>query len=181
MGLVVSLAVALASPRLAEGAGRPDRHLGPARRVALVTFPLETLLTGAFYQPTLTVELRVALGARLALTVSPIGVWYAAGGVASSHGGGTGGRLGLQYYFSRSLSGPFMGLQGGDLEAFVGGRRGRSVGGSFTFGYVLTRKDDFDLSLGLGLGYWHRMGILKQGPAGVPEVLSLQLGIGWSR
>ena len=181
LALSLLAAALLCAPSDAAARERRDRHLGPAREIAIVTFPLETILTGAFYQPALAIELRVAVGARFVVTVTPLGVWYAAGGVTDVHGGGVGGRIGVQYYTSRSLAGPFFGLQGGDVEAFIGGRRGRSVGGSFTAGYVLTRRDEFDLSVAVGFGYWHRMGVLDTGSAGIPEIMSLQLGIGWSR
>ena len=178
VALVAAVSLVCAARVADAGAPRKDRHLGPARSVAVLTFPLETLMTAAFYRPALSVQLRTDLGAKVALTLRVTGIWYAAGGLVDDHAGGFGLALGVQYYTSKPLSGPFFGLEGGDVEIFAGHHHGRSYGGSFTFGYGLAFQDGWYLSFGLGLGYWHREGIIDKGPT-FPEIMSLRLGVGW--
>lgn len=178
-----TLAAATVGAGPAWAAERPDRYLGPARKVAVLVFPLETILGATTQEPLLAVEVRIDLGAGLALAIRPIGVWYVKGGVSDAHGGGVGGALALHWYLQRALAGPFLALQGGDIEAFVGGERGRTVGGSAIFGYAWSlrskgRSSGPLFSVGLGLGYWHRMGVVDTGPVW-PEILSLRFGAGW--
>lgn len=153
--------------------------LGPSRDIAVLTFPLETAFTAVYYQPLFEIEARAAISDAFALTARGMAVWYVQGGIADDgHGWGAGGTLGFQYYLVRRLSGPFVGLHGGDIESFVDGERGRTFGGAVLFGYVLN--DDWaTLSLGLGIGYWHRTGVVDVGTS-LPEILSLNVGVGWA-
>lgn len=176
-GLLLALAGGAPAPARAQPE-RPDRDLGPARGLALLAFPLEAFLSASAWQPIFAVELRVDLGAGLALGVRPMGVWYAKGSVADAHGGGVGGAVALLWFLQRALAGPYVGLQAGDVEAFVGGGRGRTVGGSALFGYARSWRSGALLDVALGLGYWHRMGVVDVGQTW-PEVLSLRFGLGW--
>ena len=155
-----------------------DRHLGPARTSAVLAFPLDTLLTAASGRTRFELEVRVNLAHGLALAVRPIGLWLVPRSPEEGHGGGIGGALALQWFTRRALAGPFVALQGGDVEAFAGGQRGRMFGVSAIFGYVISWENGAMLSLGVGLGYWHRAGVLDTGIQ-VPEILSLRLGTGW--
>lgn len=165
------------APAAAQPARR-DRHLGPARDVQLLVFPLESFLSASAWQPIFAVEVRVHVGAGVALAARPMGVWYAAGTVGEGHGGGVGGALALLWYLDRALAGPYVGVQGGDVEAFVDGERGRTFGGSALFGYARTWRSGALVDVALGLGYWHRTGVLDTGQTW-PEVLSLRVGLGW--
>ncbi len=159
---------------------RPDRHLGPANDFAVLAFPLETALTAGFYQPLLGVDTRFALSDHVVIHVRPMDARYVKGGLDHNHHGwGVGGLAGFQYYLNRRMAGPFVGLQGGDVEAFVGGRRGHNFGGTALFGYTLTQNGGFVMSVGIGFGYWHRTGVLDSGGVALPEFMTLHLGLGW--
>lgn len=180
---VVSLSVALVALLLTGPAGgsneRLERDLGPEQSLVVLVFPLELALTAAYAEPMLGVELRGHVGSRWVLTARPLVVWYLPQSVGR-HGYGLGGRAGVHYYLTRPLAGPFLGLQGGLVEALVGSSRGRMFGGTLSFGFARTWPGGNTLSLGLGFGYWHRQGAIRRG-AGIPEVLSLELGLGWGR
>ena len=136
------------------------------------------MLTAIGGAPQLAAEVRFDLGAGLAIAVRPMAIWYLPVAPREEHGGGVGAALGLHWYQRRGLSGPFLAIQAGDVEAFVGGGRGRMVGGSAIFGYTISYESGGMISMGLGLGYWHRMGVLDTGVQW-PEILSLRLGAGW--
>lgn len=157
---------------------RQDRYLGPGRTIAVLAFPLEAALNASAGAPQLSVEVRIDLGAGWAIGVRPIGVWYLPGARRDVHGGGVGAAIALQWYFERPLAGGFVGLQAGDVEAFIGGERGRLFGATAIFGYAISWDNGAMLSVGLGLGYWHRAGVLDSGVQW-PEILSLRLGAGW--
>jgi hypothetical protein len=157
---------------------RTDRNLGPARDWALVTFPFDLLLTSLAGAPRFEVELRADLGGGIALGVRPMVSWYLPAVEGEAHGGGLGGSLVLAWYLERSLAGPFVAVQGGDLEAWLPDGRGRMAGGSVIFGYGASLQDGVLVNVGLGFGYWPRSGALDVGVQ-MPEVLSLRLEMGW--
>lgn len=178
--VALALLAAASAPRSATAQPtRRDRDLGPARDVQLVVFPLESFVSASAWQPIFAVEARVHVGAGFALAIRPMGVWYAAGTTrADGHGGGVGGALAVLWYLERPLAGPYVGLQGGDVEAFVGDERGRTFGGSALFGYARSWPSGALLDVALGVGYWHRMGVVDTGQTW-PEILSLRFGLGW--
>lgn len=155
-----------------------DRYLGPERDVTLLAFPLEAALNATSGSPQLALEVRKDLGHGLAIAVRPIGVWYLPNDNHAEHGGGIGVALGIQWYTRRALSGPFVAIQGGDIEAFIAGERGRMFGASAIFGWSINWEGGAVMSVGVGLGYWHREGVLDSGVQW-PEILSIRLGTGW--
>lgn len=163
-------------PELALDDVDADPRLGPERRVAVVAFPLEVLASAAGGRALFGAEVRLGLTPRLAITLKPIAAWLFGG--HSGDGFGAGGAVGLHWYTRRLLSGPFVGVQAGDIEAFRDGRRGRSAGGGVVFGYSVSYADGGIVCVGVGFGYWHRMGVVAGGP-NLPEILSLRLDTGW--
>jgi len=156
----------------------PDRHLGPARDISVLAFPMEALMHATSGSPQLAVEVRVDVGHGVALGVRPIGVWYLPSRDHKVHGGGIGGALTLHWYTRRALSGPYLGLVAGDVEAFLDGERGRIVGASTIFGYALSYDSGALIHVGVGLGYWHKMGVVDNGIQW-PELLSFRVATGW--
>ncbi len=154
------------------------RLLGPARDVAVLAFPLDALIHAGAGAPRLAIEVRIALSERLALAVRPIGVWFVPTADREAHGGGGGAAIGVQWFLERPLAGPYVSVQAGDVEVSIDGEGGRFVGGDAVFGYALSWEGGAQLSLGVGFGYWHRMGVVDRG-LNFPDVLSLRVGIGW--
>lgn len=155
-----------------------DRFLGPARQVALLAFPLEILLNASAGAPQLALEVRIDLADNLALGIRPMLIWYLPSKKDAPHGGGFGGAISVQYYLDRPLSGPYVALQVGEVEAFIGDKRGRMFGGSAIFGWAINWDNGAVMTFGVGLGYWHRFGVLDTGIQW-PEILSLRIGAGW--
>ena len=156
-----------------------DRHLGPARDIVILMFPLDIIVSSIAEKPMLAVEVRKNLGEGWAIGVQPAVVYYAPGSTLSdAHGGGLGLVLSGHWYEKRALAGGFVTLQVGDIEAFVGDEFGRTVGAAAIFGYALSWDDGAEVSIGLGFGYWHRMGVVGGGFT-LPEILSWRLGVGW--
>lgn len=181
--LLVLITCALARPAAADDLDRVDpvqvdQRLGPAREVALVGFPVELLMTSLSGAPMLSLEARIALG-RFALTVRPIVAWVLPGTYGPEHGAGVGAAVGVQWYTRRALAGPYVALDGGDIEVFASAGHGRTAGGTLVFGYALSWDDGAVLCLGVGFGYWHKMGAIASGAPGLPELLALHVDTGW--
>ncbi len=153
-------------------------HLGPSRELVVLGFPVDLVYSSISKKPMLGVEVRLAASEGWAVGIEPIIVWYVGGDAFPTDGVGVGLVVSAQYYFDRSLAGGFVALQAGDIEAFIGGEYGRTVGGAAIFGYALSWDDGAQVSLGLGFGYWHRMGVVGGGMT-IPELLALRLGVGW--
>ena len=155
-------------------------RLGPSRELAVLVLPLDVLRASVSATPAFGVEVRVALPERWALSVAPAVLWAVEGDRFPEHGVGAGLILGAHYYLDRDLAGGYIGVEVGDIEVFVGGDGGRTVGGAAVFGYALTWESGLIINLGLAFGYWHRMGLLESGPV-LPEILAVRLGVGWAR
>jgi len=154
------------------------RYLGPGRDWAVVGFPIDLLMTSAGGAPRLEVGLRFSLSPHIALTLRPMAVWYLPTDRRPGHGAGAGGSLVVSWYLSRPLAGPYVALQGGDMEAFRPDGRGRMAGASAIFGYAISYDNGALLDVGVGLGYWPRSGVLDSGIQ-LPEILSFRVATGF--
>ena len=156
----------------------PDRLLSEPHRYAFVAYPLELLTYATINAPQISFELWFDLEYGLALNLQPRAIWYPPAGDRKTHDWAAGGAIGVYWFTSRSLTGPFYGIYGGDVEAPLSTGHGRIFGATATFGYAIGFADGGILSFSFGLGYWHRQGSLNTGVQW-PEILSLRIGTGY--
>jgi hypothetical protein len=152
--------------------------LGPGRDLSVLFYPIDVLTSSLSMKPMLGAEVRIALPDQWALAVYPVVVWYIEGEEFPAHGFGLGAMVSGMYFFERPLSGGFASIQVGDIEAYVAGESGRTVGAALVCGYAVSYDEGAMISVGLGIGYWYRMGVVGGGMS-LPELLSLRLGFGW--
>ena len=157
---------------------REQRFLGPPHKYAITAYPMELLTYATINAPQVSFEIWFDLHSGFALSLQPRGIWYPPSGGRKTHDFGVGAALGIYWFAHRSLTGPFYGIYGGDVEAYLSTGPGRIFGATATFGYAIGYQSGGILSFSFGIGYWHRQGSLDTGVQW-PEILALRIGTGY--